>query len=197
LLWKRFVKVHAHKVYTTAATTTATSSSAAASSSSSAPASSSSAPAALIEIDDEVSTTTTTTPPPPPPPLTDHSTATVLEFKQFYHLFFILEDFSSRSNVSSSETLSPKSLLSLTLPAPQDLYDDDECIICMERKSQILLSCTHSFCEECLDNWKEKSDTCPMCRSLTPQQEDGWLIMKQTDPNRDIASYCAELLDKL
>ena len=30
---------------------------------------------------------------------------------------------------------------------------DNECVICMENEPNTVLSCTHAFCQECLDAW--------------------------------------------
>ena len=30
-----------------------------------------------------------------------------------------------------------------------------ECCICMERKSSIILPCSHTYCEKCIDSWEE------------------------------------------
>ena len=29
----------------------------------------------------------------------------------------------------------------------------EECCICMDRKAQIMLSCNHNYCEQCIDAW--------------------------------------------
>lgn len=41
------------------------------------------------------------------------------------------------------------------------------CSICMEnKKSNIELNCSHTFCKGCIKKWlTEKSNTCPTCRS--------------------------------
>jgi len=43
----------------------------------------------------------------------------------------------------------------------------DECIICFEDlwgKDVARLHCGHTFCEECIEEWFETSQTCPVCR---------------------------------
>ncbi|KAL3981691.1 Zinc finger C3HC4 type (RING finger) family protein [Acanthocheilonema viteae] len=53
-----------------------------------------------------------------------------------------------------------------------------ECIICMERQSDVVLPCVHSFCSICVEQWKAmEKDWCPLCRY--PLQLDGsdtWII---------------------
>lgn len=44
-------------------------------------------------------------------------------------------------------------------------YNSDTCIICLnsyQKKTKIF--CGHTFCNECIVNWSEKSDKCPICR---------------------------------
>eukprot|EP01098_Paradermamoeba_levis_P000822 TRINITY_DN10952_c0_g1_i1.p1 TRINITY_DN10952_c0_g1~~TRINITY_DN10952_c0_g1_i1.p1 ORF type:complete len:169 (-),score=18.08 TRINITY_DN10952_c0_g1_i1:28-534(-) len=43
--------------------------------------------------------------------------------------------------------------------------DEDECIICMERKAEVVLACNHAFCQKCTNEWSCKSQTCPYCRT--------------------------------
>uniref|UniRef100_A0A0N5AX94 RING finger protein 141 n=1 Tax=Syphacia muris TaxID=451379 RepID=A0A0N5AX94_9BILA len=51
--------------------------------------------------------------------------------------------------------------------------DDGECIICMERKTDTILSCTHAYCLPCIEQWKALGKNfCPLCREGL--QSDGW-----------------------
>ena len=46
-------------------------------------------------------------------------------------------------------------------------YGDNEssfCPICEENKVDMSLPCNHFFCEQCINDWIIKSDTCPLCR---------------------------------
>ena len=42
------------------------------------------------------------------------------------------------------------------------------CKICFDDKESnevTTLDCSHSFCTECIDQWKSKANTCPLCRA--------------------------------
>ena len=43
---------------------------------------------------------------------------------------------------------------------------EDKCSICMENiKGECYITpCNHKYHEECIDKWKERNNTCPMCR---------------------------------
>ena len=41
------------------------------------------------------------------------------------------------------------------------------CIICLDSyKKPTKIFCGHTFCNECILNWSEKSDKCPICRQI-------------------------------
>jgi len=43
----------------------------------------------------------------------------------------------------------------------------NNCPICLEKCNKILkLDCSHQFCRECIEKWKEKKMHCPLCRSI-------------------------------
>jgi len=56
-----------------------------------------------------------------------------------------------------------------------------ECCICMERKSSIILPCSHTYCEKCIDSWWESGrddrHTCPLCRQRLKDKGDQWVLM--------------------
>ena len=41
-----------------------------------------------------------------------------------------------------------------------------ECQICYEKTSNLktLPRCKHAFCSDCINEWSQTSDKCPMCR---------------------------------
>jgi len=69
--------------------------------------------------------------------------------------------------------------------------DDKECSICLENVIEKVLSCTHGFCNQCIDQWcsiKNDNSDCPLCRYKINNQEDNYII--ENIPNlKDLAIY--------
>lgn len=42
----------------------------------------------------------------------------------------------------------------------------DRCAICLDNKTTTfaVIPCNHEFCDPCIFEWLEKSQTCPLCR---------------------------------
>lgn len=38
------------------------------------------------------------------------------------------------------------------------------CCICLENRIECVLSCFHAYCRDCIDDWKTRDPTCPLCR---------------------------------
>lgn len=68
--------------------------------------------------------------------------------------------------------------------------DDDECIICMERKSDLVLSCAHSFCCPCIEQWKVQNSHCPICEEAI---DDDWVLSESPNADEINEQICAEL----
>lgn len=76
-------------------------------------------------------------------------------------------------------------------PPPLALVsDDDECIICMDRKSDVLLSCAHSFCCPCIEQWKVQNSNCPVCQEAI---DDDWVLSETPNADEINEQICAEL----
>ena len=63
----------------------------------------------------------------------------------------------------------------------------DECCICLERKPDVILPCTHSYCLPCIEQWNVDHKTCPVCRETLASTDDGWVISDGPD-SLDIAT---------
>ncbi|XP_071956771.1 RING finger protein 141-like [Antedon mediterranea] len=72
--------------------------------------------------------------------------------------------------------------------------DDNECCICLDNRSEVILSCTHSYCQKCIDQWKRKHSTCPLCRDETGGVEDVWVMSNKPD-DKEVANYVVGVAD--
>ncbi|KAF5290550.1 hypothetical protein FQA39_LY14679 [Lamprigera yunnana] len=54
--------------------------------------------------------------------------------------------------------------------------EKSECCICLERRTEVSLPCTHSYCLPCIEQWNESHDTCPICRERLESTEDTWIL---------------------
>jgi len=50
------------------------------------------------------------------------------------------------------------------------------CCICFERKPDVLLPCTHVYCEKCIDEWNQGHHNCPICRKSLDSTDESWVI---------------------
>lgn len=60
----------------------------------------------------------------------------------------------------------------------------DECGICMETGSQVVLpNCGHSMCISCYQDWLARSPSCPFCRGSLKRVSSGdlWILMGSRD----------------
>lgn len=95
-----------------------------------------------------------------------------------------------QSAASSSSPLPCKPSLSRTGSAVQDC-SVAECCICLNVPGEnglgqelVVLSCVHAFCEECLEQWRQQSATCPLCRrelDEQPEEDDSSWILTSHD----------------
>lgn len=82
----------------------------------------------------------------------------------------------------------------LTFGQEQDA--DRECQVCMDSKVQVVLQCSHGFCQTCLDDWMEQNPTCPLCRMEVgnEQIQDSWLI--ETWEQKDLHQNADQLQER-
>ena len=88
------------------------------------------------------------------------------------------------TNKSSSNpygSLDPKELIERVTSKEIDPNSLDECCICLERKPDVILPCTHSYCLCCIEQWNVDHKTCPVCRETLDSTDDGWVISEGPD----------------
>ncbi|KAJ4961953.1 hypothetical protein NE237_021863 [Protea cynaroides] len=65
-----------------------------------------------------------------------------------------------------------------------DLEREDECGICMEICTKMLLpTCCHAMCINCYHDWNTRSESCPFCRGSIKRVKSGdlWVLTDNTD----------------
>ncbi|XP_057542497.1 E3 ubiquitin-protein ligase AIRP2-like isoform X2 [Amaranthus tricolor] len=88
-----------------------------------------------------------------------------------------LEEESKKSR--SSDSLSIKKLDDKRKGVNKDLEIDDECGICMEPDTNIVLpTCGHALCIRCFHDWNARSRSCPFCRGSLKRvnSKDLWVL---------------------
>jgi hypothetical protein len=130
----------------------------------------------------------------------------MINLKQFLHVFNTmvtnLEAISAieekQQSASSSPNLYPATILN-HLDDPKFNFDQtgEECCICLERTPDRILSCCHSFCTPCLEQWNETGKkSCPVCSMKLQSTDDAWVILETPDAD-EINDDIVQQLQKL
>ncbi|TXG56133.1 hypothetical protein EZV62_017446 [Acer yangbiense] len=93
-----------------------------------------------------------------------------------------LEDNSKRNR--SLEISSRKRVEDRRKLLDKDLERDDECGICMENCTKMVLpNCGHSLCISCFHDWNVRSQSCPFCRGSLKRvsSKDLWVLTSSID----------------
>lgn len=84
------------------------------------------------------------------------------------------------STLYNSSTTDEKTSSFSTAKLSFNVPNDNECCICLDRQPNLVLPCTHKFCDECFRQWSSQtsttsSQTCPLCR-VNVNSESGFLL---------------------
>ncbi|XVE74875.1 hypothetical protein DITRI_Ditri12bG0053600 [Diplodiscus trichospermus] len=82
------------------------------------------------------------------------------------------------------EVLSRKRVEECKRVSDKDLDRDDECGICMENCTKMVLpNCGHSLCISCFHEWNVRSQSCPFCRGSLKRvsSKDLWVLTSCND----------------
>lgn len=132
----------------------------------------------------------------------------MINLKQFLHVFKTmvtnLEAMSAseehQRSANSSPNLHPAAILHQLDTDARFNFDSDsdsDCIICMERKPEVILSCLHTFCTLCIEQWNETgSKSCPVCSQELLDTSDSWVPLEIPEPD-EINDEIVQQLQKL
>lgn len=74
--------------------------------------------------------------------------------------------------------------------------ETSECCICLDRKPDVILPCTHVFCSTCIEKWNSEHNSCPICNEKFCGTDDTWVLSdlpEAQEINEKIVSELAEL----
>eukprot|EP01116_Phalansterium_solitarium_P009928 TRINITY_DN24283_c0_g1_i1.p1 TRINITY_DN24283_c0_g1~~TRINITY_DN24283_c0_g1_i1.p1 ORF type:complete len:232 (-),score=27.40 TRINITY_DN24283_c0_g1_i1:104-799(-) len=121
-----------------------------------------------------------------------------VNYRQFYDMFDRIRDCAEMlaSSKEDEDFADRRRSRDLFLQMMEGL-PEDECIICMERKAEIMLPCTHAFCSTCINAWRTKSDACPMCRrDSTNSGSDDWVLTGSGPDEAEVSSFLANFVSE-
>lgn len=75
---------------------------------------------------------------------------------------------------------------------PEDPWN--ECSICMDRKMDVLLPCTHSFCTPCIEQWNENNKSCPICCEELKNTDESWVMTDIPGADEISDNICKEFM---
>jgi hypothetical protein len=58
---------------------------------------------------------------------------------------------------------------------------EEECCICLDNPVNLVLDCSHGFCEDCISDWQKQQKSCPVCRYQSSEagSPDAWIIAEK------------------
>jgi hypothetical protein len=112
----------------------------------------------------------------------------VISLKQFLQIFNTMvtnikaiQDIEERQrSASSSPNIYPSTILNDPTFNFNNSSDDsfDDCIICLDRKPEVILPCLHQFCTPCICQWNETKKECPICDQKSDSTKDSWVQLE-------------------
>jgi len=126
--------------------------------------------------------------------LIDISKISKLNVKQFYQVYDTIKMLIPSNSITSTPTPTPSPQAERFIQNMLASFDN-ECAICMDKKAEMVLECTHAFCEKCIQGWQRKSNTCPMCRcKIQKNNDDDWVLTGSGPEGQEVTTYLTQCL---
>ena len=73
---------------------------------------------------------------------------------------------------------------------------DAECLICMDAMMEVILPCSHGYCQKCINAWNVRDQDCPTCRQAIGNNLEQWHFDFGT-PNEEVLKHKNETILEL
>ncbi|XKL61224.1 hypothetical protein PGB90_008281 [Kerria lacca] len=105
----------------------------------------------------------------------------ILNLAQFLKIFkTIKNELNTAQQIDANEDISCSNthylMEKVSLTINDNCQESTECCICLERKQEITLPCTHSYCQQCITLWNVNNNTCPVCREVLINRNEEWIL---------------------
>jgi len=106
---------------------------------------------------------------------------TVISLRQFVQLFRTFQAhletmILTENNQRIDDNLLEQACACSTNSSLNEESLNEECCICLDRKPDLILPCSHLFCETCIEQWNTNNKTCPICQEKLTSTDDSWVI---------------------
>jgi hypothetical protein len=103
---------------------------------------------------------------------------TVEEFYLMYHYFV---EYSQYIKPYYINHFAPMLRESKQFNEQKQISDEELCCICIRNQINVILNCSHGFCEECIGDWQKQQNSCPVCRAQSQMNcsPEAWVIAEK------------------
>ncbi|EFA76610.1 hypothetical protein PPL_09915 [Heterostelium album PN500] len=142
----------------------------------------------------------------------------ILKYGQFYQFMMAVQEIieSGETSMKNNNKSKLKKQVSKSSVTPGGDYDEDdefsipindiykraswqiedsrECPICFEDDQLSVVPCGHAFCSDCINQWRSRNNTCPMCRTLGDDQDEMDFVLVEEAQPEEISTYFQTIL---
>jgi len=105
---------------------------------------------------------------------------TTINVAEFYQIFQKLNELKNVLSVGASHS-----------------FTIEECSVCLDKSIDTVLPCMHGFCTQCLLEWRETGNTCPLCRTELDANDpnESWNLEKWDE--KDLKNRRGAIVDSI
>lgn len=126
----------------------------------------------------------------------------IINLNQFLHIFnTMVTNVKAIQDIEERQRTSPKPSYPFEIDHKFDFDSTEDasfedCIICLDRKPEVILPCLHKYCLPCITQWTENKKSCPVCDQAVVSSKDSWVQLEIPDAdeiNEEIVSQLQKI----